>query len=194
MTLECGIRFLTDYLEGDTYFKIHRDGQNLDRCRTQFKLVRDMEARWDEMAAVVKNIPEPFYTKQKRGRIEASALSLFSPSRPGRFVTRSHTPYPPAGPAHGRAPRAWRRRTGPQYRHAGIQKGRMQQTALLTTQMSVTTPQISMLSGAPPHSASASAGSAAQPNVGLSTMDTPSRTPGSHTATMSRTGPSPGCP
>lgn len=54
MTLECGIRFLTDYLEGDTYFKIHRDGQNLDRCRTQFKLVRDMEARWDEMAAVVK--------------------------------------------------------------------------------------------------------------------------------------------
>ena len=54
MTLECGIRFLTDSLEGDTYFKIHRDGQNLDRCRTQFKLVRDMEARWDEMAAVVK--------------------------------------------------------------------------------------------------------------------------------------------
>ena len=54
MTLECGIRFLTDYLEGDTYFKIHRDGQNLDRCRTQFKLMRDMEARWDEMAAVVK--------------------------------------------------------------------------------------------------------------------------------------------
>ena len=54
MTLECGIRFLTDYLEGDTYYKIHRDGQNLDRCRTQFKLVRDMEARWDEMAAVVK--------------------------------------------------------------------------------------------------------------------------------------------
>ena len=39
-----------DYLQGDRYFKIHRDGQNLDRCRTQFKLVRDMEARWDEMA------------------------------------------------------------------------------------------------------------------------------------------------
>ena len=54
MTLECGIRFLTDYLEGDHYFKTHRPGQNLDRCRTQFKLVRDMEARWDEMAAVVK--------------------------------------------------------------------------------------------------------------------------------------------
>lgn len=54
MTLECGIRFLTDYLEGDHYFRTHREGQNLDRCRTQFKLVRDMEARWDEMAAVVK--------------------------------------------------------------------------------------------------------------------------------------------
>ena len=53
MTLECGIRFLTDYLEGDTYFHIHREGQNLDRCRTQFKLVADMEAHWDEMQAVV---------------------------------------------------------------------------------------------------------------------------------------------
>ena len=54
MTLECGIRFLTDYLQGDTYFKVSRARQNLERCRTQFKLVRDMEARWDEMAAVVK--------------------------------------------------------------------------------------------------------------------------------------------
>ena len=46
MTLECGIRFLTDYLEGDTYFRIQRPGQNLDRCRTQFKLVSDMEKNW----------------------------------------------------------------------------------------------------------------------------------------------------
>ena len=53
MTFECGVRFLTDYLEGDTYFHIHREGQNLDRCRTQFKLVADMEAHWDEMQAVV---------------------------------------------------------------------------------------------------------------------------------------------
>ena len=53
MTLECGIRFLTDYLEGDNYFRIHREGQNLDRCRTQFKLVSDMEAAWDDMKAVV---------------------------------------------------------------------------------------------------------------------------------------------
>ena len=53
MTLECGIRFLTDYLEGDHYFRIHREGQNLDRCRTQFKLVADMEAQWEAMKAVV---------------------------------------------------------------------------------------------------------------------------------------------
>ena len=54
MTLECGMRFLTDYLEGDTYFHISREGQNLDRCRTQFKLVADMEAHWDELSDIVK--------------------------------------------------------------------------------------------------------------------------------------------
>ena len=53
MTLECGIRFLTDYLDGDHYFRIHREGQNLDRCRTQFKLVADMEDQWEAMKAVV---------------------------------------------------------------------------------------------------------------------------------------------
>ena len=54
MTLECGIRFLTDYLVGDTYFHIRYPEQNLDRCRTQFKLVADMEAQFEAMAAVVK--------------------------------------------------------------------------------------------------------------------------------------------
>ena len=54
MTLECGIRFLTDYLEGDVYFHISREHQNLDRCRTKCKLVQDMEEHWDEMAAIVK--------------------------------------------------------------------------------------------------------------------------------------------
>ena len=54
LTMECGIRFLTDYLDGDNYFSIHRDGQNLDRARTQFKLVEDMEAKWEEMHAIVK--------------------------------------------------------------------------------------------------------------------------------------------
>ncbi len=53
MTLECGIRFLTDYLEGDHYFKIHREQHNLDRCRTQFKLVADMEQKENEMRAIV---------------------------------------------------------------------------------------------------------------------------------------------
>ena len=54
MTFECGMRFLTDYLEGDVYFKVHREGHNLDRCRTQFTLVKDMEAKWDEMNAIVE--------------------------------------------------------------------------------------------------------------------------------------------
>ncbi len=49
MTLECGMRFLTDYLEGDRYFRIHRPEHNLDRARTQFALVADMERKWDEM-------------------------------------------------------------------------------------------------------------------------------------------------
>ena len=56
MTLECGIRFLTDYLSGDTYFHIQRPGQNLDRCRTQFKLVADMENHWDEMNAITSKL------------------------------------------------------------------------------------------------------------------------------------------
>jgi len=54
MTLECGMRFLTDYLQGDTYFRTHREGHNLDRCRTQFKLVADMEKVWDEMYAIIE--------------------------------------------------------------------------------------------------------------------------------------------
>lgn len=54
MTLECGMRFLTDYLEGDHYFHIQRPGQNLDRARTQFTLVKGMEAEWNGMKAVVE--------------------------------------------------------------------------------------------------------------------------------------------
>lgn len=53
MTFECGMRFLTDYLQGDIYFKIHRDSHNLDRCRTQIKLVADMEQKWSEMNQIV---------------------------------------------------------------------------------------------------------------------------------------------
>jgi len=56
MTLECGVRFLTDYLDGDHYFKVHRENHNLDRCRTQFKLVADMEKKWAEMNAVIEEV------------------------------------------------------------------------------------------------------------------------------------------
>lgn len=55
MTLECGMRFLTDYIDGDHYFAVHREGQNLDRCRTQLKLVADMESKWDAMAKIVQD-------------------------------------------------------------------------------------------------------------------------------------------
>ena len=54
MTLECGLRFLTDYLDGDHYFAIHRPEHNLDRARTQFKLVRDMEAKWEDMCRIIR--------------------------------------------------------------------------------------------------------------------------------------------
>lgn len=56
MTLECGLRFLTDYLDGDRYFAIHREGHNLDRCRTQLKMVQDMEGKWDRMLAIIEEI------------------------------------------------------------------------------------------------------------------------------------------
>ena len=54
MTFECGMRFLTDYLSGDTYFRISREKHNLDRARNQFKLVSDMEKALPEMRAIVK--------------------------------------------------------------------------------------------------------------------------------------------
>ena len=54
MTLECGMRFLADYLSGDTYFRISRPKQNLDRARNQFKLVSDMESRLDDMHKIVE--------------------------------------------------------------------------------------------------------------------------------------------
>ena len=48
-----GMRFLTDYLSGDTYFRTHREGQNLDRARSQFKLAADMERKLVQMRAIV---------------------------------------------------------------------------------------------------------------------------------------------
>lgn len=54
ITLETGIRFLTDYLDGDTYFRTHYPEHNLDRARNQFKLVADMEEKMPEMLKTVK--------------------------------------------------------------------------------------------------------------------------------------------
>ena len=56
MTLECGSRFLADYLNGDTYFKTHYPEHNLVRARTQFKLVSDIETKHDRMMEIVQNI------------------------------------------------------------------------------------------------------------------------------------------
>lgn len=56
LTYECGIRFLTDYLNGDTYFKIHRENHNLDRARNQFKLVEDMAEKENELKLIVKGL------------------------------------------------------------------------------------------------------------------------------------------
>ena len=56
MTLECGIRFLADHLQGDVYFKVHREGHNLDRCRTQFALVASIEDQEAELQRFVETL------------------------------------------------------------------------------------------------------------------------------------------
>ena len=56
LTFECGMRFLTDFLNGDVYFKTEYPEHNLVRARTQFKLVADIEAKMDEMTAIVDEI------------------------------------------------------------------------------------------------------------------------------------------
>lgn len=63
MTYECGIRFLADHLNGDTYFKIDYEGHNLDRARTQFKLIFDMETKMDDMKKIIS---EEFLNVKKR--------------------------------------------------------------------------------------------------------------------------------
>jgi aminoglycoside phosphotransferase (APT) family kinase protein len=56
ITFETGLRFLTDYLEGDHYFRTRRPGHNLDRCRSQFALVRSMESQQSDMEYVVRQL------------------------------------------------------------------------------------------------------------------------------------------
>ena len=53
MTYECGIRFLTDYLNGDTYFKIHYPDQNLVRAKNHLKLCQDIASKLEEMKKIV---------------------------------------------------------------------------------------------------------------------------------------------
>lgn len=56
LTYECGVRFLTDHIEGDAYFGVHRPNQNVDRCRRQFALLREIENRDDELAELVETV------------------------------------------------------------------------------------------------------------------------------------------
>jgi len=56
ITFEMGIRFLTDYLAGDTYYKVHREGHNLDRCRTQFRLIESIEQQEENMNRLVEGL------------------------------------------------------------------------------------------------------------------------------------------
>jgi hypothetical protein len=56
ITFEIGIRFLTDFLAGDTYFKVHREGHNMDRCRTQFKLLESLEQQEKQMDRLIAQI------------------------------------------------------------------------------------------------------------------------------------------
>ena len=68
ITFEIGIRFLTDYLSGDTYFRIHRPGHNLDRCRTQFKLVESIEQQEEAMQKLVDKMDGVEARKRKAAR------------------------------------------------------------------------------------------------------------------------------
>lgn len=58
MTLECGIRFLKDYLDGDLYFRVAYPEHNLIRARTQLALVADMLEKWDEMHRIIARVAE----------------------------------------------------------------------------------------------------------------------------------------
>lgn len=63
MTIETGVRFLTDYLSGDEYFRTHRPQQNLDRCKAQFALVASIDAQFDEMQKLVAKVASDIKTK-----------------------------------------------------------------------------------------------------------------------------------
>jgi hypothetical protein len=56
ITFENDVRFLSDYLNGDHYYKVHRPGQNLDRCRAQFKLLESIEEQEDQMNRLIESV------------------------------------------------------------------------------------------------------------------------------------------
>lgn len=58
ITYECGMRFLADHLNGDVYFKVHRENHNLDRAKTQLKMVSDMEKQYKQMSLYVRSFYE----------------------------------------------------------------------------------------------------------------------------------------
>ena len=109
ITFEIGIRFLTDYLAGDTYFKVHRDGHNLDRCRTQFKLVESIEQQEDRMERLVESITDVDGNWHYCG--DSSSLGLYHGmslllKQAGRFrqQIREHAIGNPDGMLHFRLP------------------------------------------------------------------------------------------
>ena len=74
MTLETGVRFLTDYLLGDVYFQVSRPDHNLLRCRTQFKLVAEMEKNWDRMQEIVRSVYEKILSEKSGGPEKAAPI------------------------------------------------------------------------------------------------------------------------
>lgn len=56
ITYTIGVRFLTDYLDGDNYFKVHRPGHNLDRARVQFRLVESNETQYTQMQQIIREL------------------------------------------------------------------------------------------------------------------------------------------
>jgi hypothetical protein len=58
ITLELGMRFLTDYLNGDVYFRIHREKHNLERARNQFRLAADIEQKFPQMTEIISKLRE----------------------------------------------------------------------------------------------------------------------------------------
>jgi len=86
MTLAQGLRFLTDFLQGDTYYKVHRPGHNLDRCRVQLRLVQSMIDRQDRMEQIVRRgVPSTPY----------GATTSNPDSRPDCESPPTHTRNPP---------------------------------------------------------------------------------------------------